>query len=92
LANHFIGSHDRGRSEMNSIAMVHQIHTYSDLRRQIHEDLRSQHPEWIQPNGESPLCDSYEARLMKTLQRLNQSERSNSFNAIATTWSNDGGG
>jgi hypothetical protein len=33
-----------------------------------------------------------EARLMKTLQRLNESERSNSFDAIATTWSNDGGG
>jgi hypothetical protein len=59
--------------------MVHQIHTYADLRRQIHEDLRIQHPEWVQPNGESPLCDSYEARLMETLQSLNQSERNNSF-------------
>ena len=55
--------------------MVHQIHTYADLRKQLHEDLRTQHPEWIQPNGESPLCDSYEARLMKTLQSLNQSKR-----------------
>ena len=58
--------------------MVHQVHTYADLRKQIHEDLRVQHPEWIQPNGESPLCDSYEARLMKTLQGLNQSERNSS--------------
>jgi hypothetical protein len=58
--------------------MVHQIHTYTDLRKQIHQDLRVQHPEWIQPNGESPLCDSYEARLMETLQSLNQSERNNS--------------
>jgi len=58
--------------------MVHQVHTYADLRKQIHEDLRLQHPEWIQPNGESPLCDSYEARLMKTLQGLNQSERNSS--------------
>jgi hypothetical protein len=32
----------------------HQIHTYADLRQQIHDDLRLQHPEWIQPNGESP--------------------------------------
>jgi hypothetical protein len=55
--------------------MVHQIHTYSDLRKQLHDDLRIQHPEWVQPNGESPLCDSYEARLMKTLQTLNQSKR-----------------
>lgn len=59
--------------------MVHQIHTYADLRRQIHDDLRIQHPEWVQPNGESPLCDSYEARLMETLQSLNQSKRNNSF-------------
>ena len=52
------------------MVMVHQIHTYTDLRKQIHEDLRVQHPEWIQPNGESPMCDSYEARLMKTLDVL----------------------
>jgi len=47
--------------------MRHEIHTYSALLRQIHNDLRVQHPEWIQPNGDSPLCDSYEARLMKLL-------------------------
>ena len=52
--------------------------TYADLRKRIHEDLRAQHPEWVQPNGQSPLCDSYEERLMKTLQSLNQSERNNS--------------
>jgi hypothetical protein len=47
--------------------MHHQIHTYSALLRQIRNDLRVQHPEWIQPNGDSPLCYSYEARLMKLL-------------------------
>lgn len=47
--------------------MRHEIHTYSALLRQIRNDLRVQHPEWVQPNGESPLCDSYEARLMKLL-------------------------
>ena len=50
--------------------MVHQVHTYAELRKQIHDDLRVQHPEWIQSNGESPMCDSYEARLMKTLDVL----------------------
>jgi len=50
--------------------MFHQLHTYADLRRQIHNDLRIQHPEWVQPNGEAPMCDSYEARLMKTLDVL----------------------
>ena len=50
--------------------MLHQLHTYADLRKQIHNDLRIQHPEWIQPNGESPMCDSYEARLVETLDVL----------------------
>jgi hypothetical protein len=49
------------------IAMSHQIHTYSELRQQIHDDLRIQHPEWIESNGEAPMCDFYEARLMKLL-------------------------
>lgn len=47
--------------------MTRKILTYSDLLRQIRKDLRVQHPEWIQANGESPMCDSYEARLLKLL-------------------------
>ena len=52
------------------MAVPHQIHTYPELRQQIHGDLRIQHPEWVQPNGESPMCDSYEARLMELLDPL----------------------
>ena len=51
---------------------VHPIHTYAELRRQIHDDLRVQHPEWVQPDGKSPMCDSYEARLMRVLDSLTQ--------------------
>ena len=47
--------------------MALQIHTYTALLQQIHNDLRIQHPEWIQQNGESPMCDSCEARLMELL-------------------------
>ena len=50
--------------------MSHQIHTYSELRQQIHDDLRIQHPEWVEPNGEFPMCDSYEARFMEQLDTL----------------------
>jgi hypothetical protein len=50
--------------------MSHQIHTYTELQQQIHDDLRIQHPEWVEPNGESPACDSYEARLTKMLDTL----------------------
>jgi hypothetical protein len=39
----------------------------AQLRQQIHDDLRIQHPEWIEPNGECPECDFYEARLMEEL-------------------------
>jgi len=52
------------------IAMSPRIHTYTELQHQIHDDLRIQHPEWIQSNGESPMCDSYEARLTKMLDTL----------------------
>ena len=52
------------------IAASYQIHTYTELLQQIHGDLRIQHPDWVRPNGESPLCDSYEARLMELLGTL----------------------
>jgi len=51
-------------------AMAHQVHIYTELLQQIHDDLRIQHPEWVQPNGESPMCDFYEERLMDLLGSL----------------------
>jgi hypothetical protein len=59
----------RANHESTPTAVSHQIHSYAELRQQIHNDLRLQHPEWIQPNGESPICDSYEARLIELLAR-----------------------
>ena len=55
-------------------AVPHQIHTYAELRQQIHNDLRIQHPEWIEPNGECPMCDFYESRLMGELDILMRRE------------------
>ena len=57
-----------------SMAVPPQIHTYAELRQQIHHDLRIQHPEWVQPNRESPMCDSYDARLMELLDTLTRRE------------------
>ncbi len=62
--------------------MSHQIHTYTELRKQIHDDLRIQHPEWVQLDGESPMCDSYEARLMKLLNALTLTESTDSRAAL----------
>jgi hypothetical protein len=58
----------------NAAAASHQIHTYAELRQQIHDDLRIQHPEWVQPDGKSPICDSYEARLRQLLDSVMQKE------------------
>lgn len=54
--------------------MPNEIHSYSELQHQIHEDLRIQHPEWVEPSGQSPTCDYYELRLAELLgltQRAN---------------------
>jgi hypothetical protein len=45
-----------------------RVHTVAELQQQIHDDLRRQHPEWIEPTGESPMCDLYEARLRQLLE------------------------
>ena len=61
------GQHGGNDIQMNTIDAVHKLDTYAGLLQQIRNDLRRQHPEWIQPNGESPVCDSYEARLLELL-------------------------
>ena len=48
-------------------AVPPQLRTYTELRHQIHDDLRIQHPDWVEANGASPMCDFYEARLMDLL-------------------------
>jgi hypothetical protein len=52
---------------MNAIAMARKLDTYGGLLQQIRNDLRLQHPDWIQPNGQCPMCDCYEARLIELL-------------------------
>ena len=85
-------AHRRGKSDKRPSATVesfakpmpvpHQIHTRTELRQQIHDDLRIQHPEWVQPNGECPLCDSYEARLIELLYTSTRSRSNESFAAV----------
>jgi hypothetical protein len=52
------------------------------LRVQIHNDLRAQHPEWIEPNGECPTCDSYEARLAELLDSYRRTGSDESIAAV----------
>jgi len=58
------------------------LNSIAELRQQIHDDLRIQHPEWIEPNGECPECDFYEARLMEELDTLTRRAPDESIAAI----------
>lgn len=74
--------------------MARQIHTYTELKRQIHEDLRAQHPEWITSSGECRECDEHEARLKELLEALagshsNTEAGQNAFVQDQTTPSSD---
>ena len=51
-----------------------EIEPYVQLQQQMHEALRRQHPEWVHPNGESPMCDAYESRLAELLGLSSHSE------------------
>jgi hypothetical protein len=48
--------------------MASKIQTYAELQRMIRKALREQHPEWIDIDGKSALCDLYEARFAKLLR------------------------
>ena len=76
---------------MNAIATPHKVDTYANLLQQIRNDLRfQQHPEWIQPNGQCPMCDSYEARLIKLLDASLPGESNDDLVAVSdiTTFPN----
>jgi len=56
------------------VALPGQIHSYTELQQQIHDDLRAQHPDWVTPNGDCPTCDSYESRLAELIGRFRSAE------------------
>jgi len=51
-----------------------EIRSYIQLQQKIHDDLRVQHPEWVEPNGDCPTCESYESRLATLLGLSSPSE------------------
>jgi len=50
------------------------VGAYIQLQHQIHDALREQHPEWIEPNGDCPTCESYESRFVDLLDIFQSSE------------------
>ena len=65
------GEHDQlfGSVTSSDVAEALEKKGFNIDRRkvQIHEALRIQHPEWVEPNGDCPTCDSYESRLAELL-------------------------
>jgi hypothetical protein len=57
--------------------MPNEIHSYNEFQHQIHKALRIQHPEWAEPNGECPTCESHEyspGRITRSQSALNRGE------------------
>ncbi len=63
--------------------MRHKVDTYADLVQQIRNDLRLQHPDWIQANGQCPMCDCYEARLIELLDASIPGESNDDLVAVS---------
>jgi hypothetical protein len=62
--------------KMNTSASISgEIRSYVQLQQQIHDALREQHPEWIEENGESPICESYESRFAELLNLFQSREQ-----------------
>jgi hypothetical protein len=52
-----------------SSILVAEVPGYAELQREMHDALRAQHPEWIEADGKSPMCDYYESRFAELLLR-----------------------
>ena len=53
--------------QIPSHAMHDEIRTYAELQQHMRDALREQHPEWVEPDGNSPICHSYERRFADLL-------------------------
>jgi hypothetical protein len=51
-----------------------EVGAYAQLQHEIHDALRVQHPEWVEPNGDCPTCESYESRLAELLSISTEAE------------------
>jgi hypothetical protein len=49
-----------------------KIRTYDELQRHILNALRDQNPDWIEPDGSSPIFESYQRRFAELLAFFGQ--------------------
>ena len=55
------------KDKMNSEMINGSRYTLFQLQQEIHDALRVQHPDWVEPDGNCPTCESYESRLADLL-------------------------
>jgi hypothetical protein len=56
-----------GKANTNDRMINERQMSLSKLQQEIHDALRVQHPDWVEPNGDCPTCESYESRLAELL-------------------------
>ncbi len=47
-----------------------ETQSYVQLQHQIHDALREQHPDWVQPNGDCPTCESVRVTFGRTTRHF----------------------
>jgi hypothetical protein len=55
------------KEDMNDRMTNDRQVSLSELQQEIHDALRVQHPDWVEPDGDCPTCESYESRLAELL-------------------------
>ena len=58
---------EHARDQSLRRTMSDKIRSYAELQELIRLSLRIQNPEWVKPDGNSPICDLYDARFATLL-------------------------
>ena len=77
-----VGVFGTPESVVPQVAGSYSDDTLAALQPKIHNDLRGQHSEWVESNGDCPMCDLYEARLVQLLEVYAQTGSDESAAAV----------
>ena len=58
---------EHARDQSLRRTMSDKIRSYAELRELVRVSLRIQNPEWVKPDGNSPICDLYDERFAALL-------------------------
>jgi hypothetical protein len=76
LKDSFGGPMNHIANDVHAVTTIpEKIASYADLQKLIRVSLRLQHPEWIEIDGQSEMCEFYEARFARLLDRLRRESR-----------------